>query len=526
MNRNLCLIALATGLLGSLHRGTAAPVAGVKLHPIATYSTGQFDRGGAEIVAYDPVNQRVFSLNADAVTVDVLNIANPRQPTLAATIDLSAEGSVATSVAFQNGRVAVAVAALEGTDPGRVFFFDNNLNLEGAVTVGALPDMVTFAPNGLVLAANEGEPSQDYTIDPEGTVSIIDLSGGVGGATVTTVEFTAFNGQALDPSVRIFGPNATVAQDLEPEYITVSADSTTAWVSLQENNALARIDLSPLYQTPAGAPTVELIGLGFKNHALPGYGLDASDRDDVINITSWPVFGMYQPDALAKFTVGGQTYLILANEGDGREYDAFEEEARVRSLTLDPTAFPNASALRDNAALGRLNVSIASGDTDGDGDFDELYAFGGRSFSIRDANGNLVFDSGDQLEQIIAAVSPRYFNANNDDNSFDNRSDNKGPEPEGVTTGMAHGRLYGFIALERIGGIVVYDLTNPTQPELVEYANNRKFQFDPEDARARDLGAEGIVFIGAAQSPIGIPLLVTGNEVSGTVTIFEIRLRD
>lgn len=528
-SRNPGVFGLAAGLfaLGSIV--VSAPAADIKLHPIGTHASGQFDEGAAEIVAFDAVNLRVFSVNANAVTVDVLDIANPRKPTLTMTIDLSAEGSEATSVAFQNGRLAVAVAAPQRTDPGKIFFLDGNLALEGSVTVGALPDMVTFAPNGLVLVANEGEPSsynQPDSVDPEGTISIIDLSSGVGGATVTTVDFTAFNGAVLDPSIRIFGPNATAAQDLEPEFMTVASDSNTAWVSLQENNALAKIDLSPLYLDPTEPPTVELIGLGFKNHMAPDNGLDASDRDDAINIANWPVLGMYQPDALASFEIGGSTYLILVNEGDAREYDGFEEEERVGGLDLDPTAFPNAANLQDNAALGRLTVTTATGDTDGDEDFDELYVFGARSFSIRDANGALMFDSGDQLEQITAAFFPRHFNASSDNNGFDNRSDNKGPEPEGVTTGVAYGRLFGFIGLERVGGIVAYDITDPTQPEFVEYANNRKFQFEPEDARSRDLAPEGMVFIHAEQSPTGKPLLVVGNEVSGTVTIFEVRLRD
>lgn len=226
MSRNFNVIGLAAMLFAATHHGLAAPVVDIKLHPIGTYASGQFDEGAAEIVAFDPLSLRVFSVNANAVTVDVLDISNPRQPSLATTIDLSDEGGIATSAAFQNGRLAVAIGTTERTDPGQVFFFDSNLQLEGAVTVGALPDMVTFAPNGLVLVANEGEPNDDYTVDPEGTVSIIDLSAGVAGALVTTVDFTAFNGQLLDPSIRIFGPNATVAQDLEPEFITVSASKS------------------------------------------------------------------------------------------------------------------------------------------------------------------------------------------------------------------------------------------------------------------------------------------------------------
>jgi Choice-of-anchor I domain len=299
----------------------------------------------------------------------------------------------------------------------------------------------------------------------------------------------------------------------------VSPDSSTAWVTLQENNALAIIDIN------AGVAT-SLVGLGFKDHLLAGNGLDASDRDDAINIANWPVQGMYLPDGITAIVDGGQTYLLMVNEGDVREWDGFVELARAGGLDLDPAAFPNADELQESGAIGRLRVTTASGDTDDDGDFDALYSFGARSFSVRNAAGGLLFDSGDQLEQITATFEPKHFNAGHDDGTFDSRSDDKGPEPEGVTVGEAFGRRFAFIALERIGGIATYDVTDPTNPCFVEYTNNRHFNFDPEDPRSGDLGPEGLVFINAANSPNGRPLLVAGNEVSGTVTIFELRLRD
>jgi hypothetical protein len=501
----------------------AAPVVDIKLKPIGTYATGMFDEGAAEIVAHDPTTQRVYSINANAATVDVLDIRNPRNPTLVGTIDLSSIGGGATSVAVRNGLIAVAVPNATKTDPGSVAFFDNTLSLLKVVTVGALPDMLIFTPDGTkVLVANEGEPNSygmTNSVDPEGSVSLINLAGGVASATVTTAGFASFNGMALDPSIRIFGPGATVAQDLEPEFIAVSPDSSTAWVTLQENNALATIDIN------AGVVT-SLVGLGFKDHSLAGNGLDASDRDDAINIANWPVKGMYLPDGITAIVEGGQTYLLMVNEGDAREWDGFVELARAGDLTLDPLAFPDAEELLESEALGRLRVTTALGDTDHDGDFDALYAFGARSFSVRNATGGLLFDSGDELEQITAAIEPKHFNASSDNNDFDNRSDDKGPEPEGITVGEAFGRRFAFIALERIGGIVAYDVTDPTSPTFVEYSNNRHFNFDPEDPRSGDHGPEGLVFINAADSPNGRPLLVAGNEVSGTVTIFEVRLRD
>jgi hypothetical protein len=339
--------------------------------------------------------------------------------------------------------------------------------------------------------------------------------------------------------VRVFGPNASVAQDLEPEYIAVHGN--TAYVTLQEANAIAVIDIRE-------ASVRKIVALGFKNHSLPGNELDASDDDDTIRIANWPVFGMYQPDAVAAFSVGGKKYLITANEGDARDYDAFAEEDRVSDLTLDPEAFPDASTLADDANLGRLTVTNTLGDTDGDDDFDQLYAFGARSFSIWNAASlTRVFDSGSELEHTLANLLPADFNSNHEENdSFDNRSDNKGPEPEGVTVGWVGDRPYAFIGLERIGGIIVYDLSEPEAPLFVDYVNNRRFrdhkgepiatcaEFDPPESddiddcvrpnpAARDLGPEGIKFVPALQSPTRKPLVIVGNEVSGTTTVYEFR---
>lgn len=484
---------------------------------ITLSSLGTFTGSGSEIPAFDPITQRTFVVNGTNL-LDVLDISHPSNPALFKTIDLSAFGT-ANSVAVKNGLVAVAIENANKQAPGTVAFFDIDGNFLSAVTVGSLPDMLTFTPDGKkILVANEGEPNsynQVNSVDPEGSVSIIDISNGVLNLTqnnVTKADFTAFNTQKdalIAQGVRIFGPNATVAQDFEPEYITVSSDSKTAWVTLQENNAIAVVNL----QT---GEITDIQPLGYKDHNLPGNGLDASDRDGPnntgkINIQNWPVLGMYQPDAIASFTVNGQTYLITANEGDARDYTGFSEEARINNLTLDPTAFPNATTLNNNANLGRLNVTKTLGDAGGDGDYEQLYAFGARSFSIWDAQGNRVFDSGDQLEQITAAQVPALFNSDGTSASFDTRSDNKGPEPEGLVTGVINGKTYIFIGLERTGGVMVYDLTNPTSPAFVQYINT-----------PGDLAPEGLSFVAAADSPTGKPLLVVANEVSKTTTTYEI----
>ena len=295
----------------------------------------------------------------------------------------------------------------------------------------------------------------------------------------------------------------------------MSPNSRTAWVTLQENNAIGVIDIRR-------ARVTRLLGLGYKDHSLPGAGLDASDKDDSVNIANYPLHGMYLPDGIDSFRSLGRWYLITANEGDAREYEAFEEEKRCGKLTLDPTAFPNAEQLQDAAALGRLTCTTVQGDVDGDGDFDELYSFGARSFTIWDTHGRLVFDSGDQLEQITAAAYPDEFNCKDDENaSFDERSDAKGPEPEGVVVGRRRGHSYAFIGLERIGGIVVYDVTFAWAPRFIQYINTRDFAGDPEAGTAGDLATEGLVYIPARESPTRKALLAAAFEVSGTTVLFE-----
>ncbi len=500
------------------------PSNAIELTAIGTYETGVFDESAAEIVDYDPDSQRLFVVNANDASVDVLDASDPTELTLIDTIDVSLLGGVANSVDVFDGIVAVAIENEDTQSPGTVAFFeaDGDLELLNSVTVGALPDMLTFTPDGRkMLVANEGEPSDFYTVDPEGSVSIIDVSAGVANITqddVTTAGFTTFNKQKDDlvtEGVRIFGPNASVAQDLEPEYITVSEDSTTAWIALQENNALGVLDID-------SGEITDILPLGFKDHSIAGNGLDVNDADDAINIANWPVFGIYQPDAITSYEVNDETFIITANEGDSRDYDGFGEEASVAGLELDPTAFLNAAELQTDEALGRLLVTRANGDTDSDGKFEELYAFGGRSFSIWTGEGELVYDSGDDFEKITASL-PQDFNSNNDENdSFDDRSNDKGPEPEGITTGVINDRTYAFIGLERVGGIMAYDVTDPSNPTFVQYINNRDFSGDAEAGTAGDLGPEGLTFISAEDSPNGNPLLAVANEVSGTTTLFEI----
>lgn len=971
MKKVLLLFTLAFGVNALSY---AQEMADELIH-VGTYETNIFDEGAAEIAGYDPGTFRVFFTNAEENALKVIDIANPESPTLVQTIDLSPYGAGVNSVDVMNGLVAVAVENADVATPGEVVFFNVDGVFQAQFTVGVLPDMVTFTPDGnKVVVANEGEPNDSYSVDPNGAISIIDLTSGIENATVNTLDFSSYN-EALvslkNKGVRIFGPNAAVASDLEPEYISVTPDNSIAYVALQENNAVAVIDLnaasildilplgvkdhlkgsprvknftlntlaenwpelgtpgygggqdpvflggfsglyfdanestetsltfytipdrgpndaavskdsidqeglpvnirpfklpdyesrivkfvvnpnsgdvrleepifltrndynledstirgvipitgkgnviafdevpvtytdpntpytksdytfgdlkfaelpydpyggdfegivrdrdgnfwlcdeyrpslykfdttgflidryvpdgtsnlgvipldldfygketlprayvnrrtnrgfeaiaydseshviyafiqSPLYnpdnstrnqsdiirilgvdanngvpveeyvyllernqldgyslartdkigdavylgngrflvierdssvpkdgnighkyiyeidlkgatniidlpiaskffsddpedltleqltgdelmemgitpvykqkmmnlpsigyhpsdkvegiaQLPSGDIAVlndndfGIAGAGITDDNVLGiisfnedYGFDATDEDEMINIGPRPTFGMFLPDAIAAFQVDGATYFATANEGDSREYEdeagkGYVEEDRVGDVLLDETVFPNAAALQDDFNLGRLKLTTANGDLDNDGAFERIFSFGARSFSIFDQFGNLVYDSGDDFEQITAAEAPTTFNSNNDDNdSLDSRSDDKGPEPEAIEIATIGERTIALIGLERVGGIMMYDISVPSAPVFLQYINNRDFSVPAGSLGGGDLGVEDITFIPAEQSPNSSPLVITANEVSGTVSIF------
>jgi hypothetical protein len=544
----------------------AAPDAAISLSVLGQHRTGVYNESAAEIVTYDPGSRRGFTVNAASGEIDVLDLSDPANPTLIATIDVSDVGAAANSVAVRDGIVAVAVEAETVTDPGSVVFMDTEGARLATVEVGALPDALTFSPDGRwVLVANEGEPREDYTIDPEGSISIIDLSDGAEALTqdaVRTADFTAWNGREDElraQGVRIFGPGATAAKDFEPEWIEVAPDGATAYAALQENNAIAVIDVESATVTAVHPLPMKDWSEGAR---FAGAGFDASRDSGEVDIRPWPVMGILQPDAIRVFEADGATYIVTANEGDARAYDVdgwWLEEFSVEDLRLDPDAFPNAAELQGRNALGRLNVTSTLGvanDCDpslptaevqalGFEDvaayvtsecvYDALYAYGGRSMSIfRVGEDGLdwVWDSGSQMEETIAAALPEHFNADHQfrDEQFKRRSPNKGPEPEGVALGTIGERTYAFVGLERIGGVMVYDVTVPEETAFVKYVNNRDFTVGDDEAAmtATDLGAEGLHFIPADASPDpdGRPLLMVGNEVSGTTTLFAIDAAD
>lgn len=529
---------------------------------VGRYQSGVYGLSAAEIVDYHSTSQSAFVVNAQSGKVDVLdlsqltqtpveaeagyslnNITKKTELNISGDTGLTLLGAV-NSVSVSGNLLATAVEradslgnATQGN--GIVAFYQ----LSGSelpvylsfVEVGALPDNVAFTPDGSVLlVANEGEPNSAYDVDPEGSIGLIAITNGVPATSATMIDFKDFNlgglrHAELSPLIKINGPGASVAQDFEPEYISVSPDNQYAYVSLQENNAIAVIDIK-------AAKVKNIIALGLKNFGLDTNKIDASDKDDAINLQAYTgVYGMYQPDTIASYRWNNADFIVTANEGDARDYAGFSEEARAADLSLDPNQ-PQFATAQDKTQLGRLKVTTSMGDDNNDGLMDKIVAYGGRSFSIWTADGQQVFDSAGDFERITAALLGMNFNNNNDENKGDSRSDDKGPEPEALAIGQIGSNTYAFIGLERTSGFMIYDISNPFAVSFVDYVHNRNFDADfaidtdsggveGDASMAGDLGPEGMKFIASQNSPTGVPLLLIGNEVSGTTAVYQLRLQ-
>lgn len=452
----------------------------------------------AEISAYDVETNRLFvSNNALGNRVDIIDIETPLTPTILDHILLKPwpdERLTINSLAVENHLLAVSVSATDPQDEGFVFIFNTkDFSRLAELRVGAMPDMVGFTPDGkYIVTANEGEPNETYTKDPEGSISIIDVSNDF---KVTTINFDGLENrkeELMAQGLRIFGPNASFSQDIEPEYVAFSNDSKYAYVTLQENNGIAKFDIEAQL-------LVDIYPLGYKDFMLAGNEIDICDNDE-INVNQWPIFGMYQPDALAFYNNGNEDFIITANEGDGRYYEGYSETSRVNELMLDKQSFPESDKALTCDSLGRLIVTTTLGDTDGDGDFDQLYTFGTRSFSIWSAkDGKLVFDSQNMVEQDLIANSSFYD---------DKRSDDKGTEPESIIIGNVNETPILFVALERANALVTYDLTDPLHPKFLQVLET-------------GIGPEGILFVGKENSPNGKSLLIVSSEVDGKIKLYQ-----
>jgi len=472
--------------------------------------------GAAEISAYDEKTKKLFVVNNSdgSSRIDVLDFSIPSNPVLLTSISVTTYGGFVNSVAARDGFVAAAIEAITKTDAGKVVVFKaTDYTAVKVIGVGALPDDIKYSPDGkFIVTANEGEPNSNYTIDPMGTISIISVKENY---QVTTLDFSAFASMEAglkSRGFRIFGPGASFARDIEPEFIAISSDSKTAWVTLQENNGIAKVNLVHKVIT-------DIFPLGFKNYNMAGNAIDPTDRPlGTISFNQWPVYGVYMPDGIAVLdkvkdddddddddededivlNKGKIPYLFTANEGDAREYTGFAEEARVSSLNLNPAIFPNAAFLKLNENMGRLNITKTLGDTGNDNIFDALYSFGARSFSVWNGNsGQLLFDTKNELEQRV--VNAGYYD--------DDRSDSKGVEPEGITVGTVGKSNLVFVGLERSDAVAIYDVTNPVAPRFLQIL-------------ATGDAPEGVLFIPAKKSPNKRSLLVVSSENDGQVKVY------
>lgn len=456
----------------------------------------------SEIVAYMPLYHKLFAVGGNS-SISVFDLTVVEKPVV---IEKKKVLGHASSVAVFDDLVAVSLISDPHTQNGRVdlYRYGDSLSLLKSFSVCPEPDMLTFTPNGAaILVACEGSPSEDGTINPEGAIALIQI---LEENPVSILKFDHLDSTALiKKGVRKTGPG-TFFQNLEPEYITVDPSSKMAWVSLQENNAIGVIDLKLKKIT-------NVFGLGALDHSILGQGLDFR-KDGKIKIENAPILGLRQPDGIAVLSENGRHYILTANEGASRNYSSYSDETDILSLfqkgLLNPDIF-NSSWL---TALQKHTFSIM--EPCSNGPCNHVYAFGSRSMSVFDGKtGKILFDSGDQIEKMIAKTVPSLFNWNAKKGKLkiDARSEDKGAEPEMVTIGEWNDKKVAFLGLERMTGIIVWDLKNPEKPLIIDY------YLDPKDR-----GPEGILFISAQKSPFPrIPLLIVGYEYSKSIVIYSIQ---
>ena len=492
----------------------------------------------AEINAFDPNSGFVFV--AGGANVDILTFPSGD---LFTTLPVPIGSGEVTSVAVNGlGQFAIAIPADPASGPGFVQVYEIADLIQGVTPfpsktfqVGALPDSIAFTPDGTkILSANEGEV-EALDDDPAGSISLVDLATD----TVTTIGFESFFqglidsgniGDLFDSGYRFIGNEITqpvgtpvdpstltaaqLAQDVEPEFITVSADGSQAFVTLQENNALAVIDLDTF-------EIADVFGVGLQ---------DFSENLTDVNDENGPgtlatvenLFAFLQPDALTTFEFEGETFIITADEGDARGFDDDFELTEVGDVTLDPVAFNGVDIGDDESdELGEdLEITALAGDTDGDGDFDQLFAFGGRSFSIFDTDGNRIFNSSDaietNLEAILASDFPENFN--------EGRSDDAGPEPAFVETGVIDGELFVFVGLERSAAVMAFKIEDPTEDGGIEFVDLLSFPIPDLGGDDIDdfIDVEGLTFISAEDSPTGGPVLLASDEEGAQTIAFDL----
>lgn len=515
----------------------------ITMDQIASYSVGEVDADGgiAEIVKYNKDNGKFYLVNgsAEPPTVEIVKLDTTKSvlekekdipiQTLAEHDGFVYGDVTSVDINTEKKRISVSVQEEDYSAKGKILVLDYDGNLVREYEAGVQPDMIKSTPDGrYILTADEGEPRQGHeagAVDPEGSVTIVDTVTG----TVALVRFDNVSVIADDVHVRgpvanaqgqvvTAGTKADAVRDFEPEYIALSDDHAKAYVTLQENNAIATIDI-------ANKRVDSVKSLGYKDYNDPRNVLDLV-KDGAIKLENVPFKGIYMPDGVASFKVGTQTYLITANEGDSTQWPVNEAEVYSRN-TLIKLGDIKESLNHDSEAYKFLASNGSTYDKtevlSDMADPNNVYMFGGRSFSIWNADTmQQVFDSGSDFERITAQVLPQYFNTSHSKVALDDRSAKKGPEPEDVKVGKVGDKTFAFVGLERIGGIMTYDVTSPANVQFVNYTNKR--DFTASNVLDTFTGPEGIDFIPASDSPTGRPLLLVAYEVGGRVGVLELNV--
>ena len=489
----------------------------VKAH---TYRAGGFNQKATGQIAYDHTVNKLYSVNQEQLGFDIIDYTDIFKPNFERTVDLSQYLTRVRSIESSSGFVFIAGDGSSAQLPGKLLIYNSNGVFRKQLSIGAKPDRMKFTGDDITLViCNEGSPDSTYSADPIGSVNIINTAAGINFLTqadVKTLDFTLLDTTDFDPLIHIYNnAGQNPSQDLEPEAVSFSPDNRTAYVVLQENNALAVVDLF-------NAELDTILGLGYRDHNASG--LDASDLANTVNITNYPrLYGIHQPGDIAGFEFQGHAYHILANQGEPRRYQAYDERIRVSNQPVDPSKFSNLQTLLEDTLLGRLNISSAYGDRNGDGLHDSLLSFGSRSISIRDSSGAEVWHSTDLMGLFVASLQPSDFNAAADDNSsFKQRSDDMGIEPNAVVTGEVDGNLYAFVSLYQMGGIMIFNISTGPQATIDQYHLDRDFSLPANDPMAGDLGPTDLEFVPAGRTPLGIAQLFVANEVSGTISVYQI----
>jgi len=546
----LALITLVTtsALITAGQLPALANEATVKVSEIASISSGDGE-GSSEIATFHAGSKRIFATNGVKNTIDIFDISDVANPKKVGTVALAPYGNDVTSVAAGKDVVVAVVnvsdkfsaTGVPTTTNGKLVVFDTNGKvLSSPDVLGVLPDSVTFAPNGTTaLVAIEAQPvcakddpataakeDTDYSkaSDPVGGVTVVDLSN----PAAPVLRFAGFDqftvAEMRAKGIAVSSVVNSVSKDFEPEFVT-AVDNNYAYVTIQEANAIGKLNIEDA--------TFESITRAFESK-VSRVARDTSDRDTGAGPRTYAnVVGASQPDAIAGFKVGSGQYFVTANEGDAREYTCLNDDLRGSALKVDTRRFPDWKTLSGNAALGRAKVNPTIGDKDGDGDIDTIHLRGSNSMTMY-RNGIVIWDSATLLDQIqTVAFGVANINGSHSlssDKSTMNyvgqdRSDDKGSEPEGVAVGMVGDRRIAILGLERMSALAIFDITVPANPVFQEWLQMLPTKATP----AKDVkyfSPEGIVFVPANKSPSGKALIITSYELSGSLSIHQIEPRN